>query len=186
MLFWHELVHVVCVGAGVAVFAVLVHDNIPAHLGLLHLLDFLVELESLLPIHESFLHGRPGGLPGEGGGAVVEVIVVLIGRVAGVKFLETEWLCLVVSVYCGLIIVHDRALRVAESWEGLECIGVVVLNDFDIRVAVGVAVVGCGGLGGSRRYEEVVSVHFLTLVQVENQSAILFLVLNRYLIFVKM
>ena len=132
MLLGHKFVLVVSVRAGITVLTMLIHYDVPTHLGLLHLLNFLVELDPLFPVHESFLHGRPGGLPGEGGGAVVEVIVVLIGLVAGVKFLETECLWLVVSVYCGLIIVHDSALSVAESWEGCERLGVVVLNDLDI------------------------------------------------------
>lgn len=62
VLFRHELIHVVGIRARVTVLAVLVHDNVPAHLGLLHLLDFLVELEALLSVHELFLLCRPGGL----------------------------------------------------------------------------------------------------------------------------
>jgi len=44
---------------------VMVHDNVPAHLGLFHFLDFLVELKSLLSVDKLFLLGRPGGLASE-------------------------------------------------------------------------------------------------------------------------
>ena len=43
----------------------MVHDNVPAHLGLFHFLDFLVELKSLLSVDKLFLLGRPGGLASE-------------------------------------------------------------------------------------------------------------------------
>tara|TARA_B100000780_G_C21009283_1_gene404096 strand:- start:514 stop:795 length:282 start_codon:yes stop_codon:yes gene_type:complete len=51
----------------------MVHDNISAHLGLFHFLNFLVELESLLSVNKSFLLGRPGGFASE--------IVLFIGIV---------------------------------------------------------------------------------------------------------
>lgn len=48
MLLCYELVFVVGVGASITVFAVLIHDDVAAHLSLLHLFDFLVELMALL------------------------------------------------------------------------------------------------------------------------------------------
>lgn len=44
----------------VAVLAVLVHDDVSAHLGLLHFLNLLVELEALFPVAELLLHGAGG------------------------------------------------------------------------------------------------------------------------------
>ena len=38
----------------------LIHDDVSAHFSLLHLLDFLVELESLLFVAESLLLGAGG------------------------------------------------------------------------------------------------------------------------------
>lgn len=78
VLFRHKLIHVVGIRAGVSIFTVLIHDNIPAHLGLLHLLDFLVKLESLLLVHELLLLGRPCGLTSEARHFIL-VVVLLVG-----------------------------------------------------------------------------------------------------------
>lgn len=74
VLLRHELIHVVRVGAGIPVLAVLVHEDVPAHLRLLHLLDFLVELEPLFPVHELLLLRRSGSLTSEARD-VIEVVV---------------------------------------------------------------------------------------------------------------
>jgi len=57
VLFWHKLLGGVSVGAGVTVLAVTIHDDVSAHLSLFHLLDFLIELESFLLVHELLLLG---------------------------------------------------------------------------------------------------------------------------------
>ena len=75
MLFRHELTHVVCIGAGVSILAVLIHNDVSAHFSLLHLLDFLVEFEALLLVDELLLLARPGGLTEAV--KVVEVNIVL-------------------------------------------------------------------------------------------------------------
>ena len=69
----------------------MVHDNVPAHLGLLHFLDFLVELKSLLFVDKLFLLGRPGGLASE--------IAKFIGSVrAAVMMMATVMMVLVIMV----------------------------------------------------------------------------------------
>ena len=77
MLFRHELIHVVCIGAGVSILAVMIHQDVSAHLSLFHLLDFFVELKSFLLVDESLLLGRPSGLPKAG---QVILVTVLEGR----------------------------------------------------------------------------------------------------------
>jgi len=51
----------------------MVHDNIPAHFRLLHLLDFLVELESLFPVNELLLLCGPGGLAGNAADVISDI-----------------------------------------------------------------------------------------------------------------
>lgn len=84
VLLWHELVGVVGVGAGVAVLAVVVHDNISAHLRLFHLLDFLVELESFLFVHELFLLRLPCGLTSEARNFIQAIVVVVVVTIVAV------------------------------------------------------------------------------------------------------
>lgn len=83
MLLWHQLVGGVGVRAGIAVLATIVHYDISAHLSLLHLLDFLVELEPLLLIDELLLLRLSSGLTGVAGHFidVVKVVPVREGRV---------------------------------------------------------------------------------------------------------
>jgi len=60
---------------------VMVHDDVPAHLGLFHFLDFLVELKSLLFVDKPFLLGSPSGLAGEIAkfiGSVRSTVVVVV------------------------------------------------------------------------------------------------------------
>lgn len=94
VLFRHKLIHVVCIGAGVSILTVLVHDNIPAHLGLLHLLNFLVEFESLLSVHELLLHGGPCGLTSEARYIIliVETLNMLVCREGRVHLGQAIWL----------------------------------------------------------------------------------------------
>lgn len=54
----------------------LIHQDVPAHLSLLHLLNLLVELEALLLVHELLLLGRPGGFPEAR--EVVTVIMMMV------------------------------------------------------------------------------------------------------------
>lgn len=77
VLLGHEFVHVVGIGASIAVFAVMIHKDIPAHLRFLHLLYFLVELEAFLAIHELFLLCCSRCLSSEARD-IVEVVAVLM------------------------------------------------------------------------------------------------------------
>lgn len=73
VLLWHQLVHTVGVRARITVLTVMVHDNIPAHFRLLHLLDFLVELESLFPVNKLLLLCGPGGLAGNAADVISDI-----------------------------------------------------------------------------------------------------------------
>ena len=112
VLLWHEFVHVMSVGAGVPVLAMLVHDNIAAHLCFLHFLNFLVELEALLPIHESFLLGSSGGLTGEAGDIIEVVRALLERRVSRVHLRDWHVIMLVMmmvvmdTICCVLMMDH--------------------------------------------------------------------------------
>jgi len=100
VLFRHELIHVVCIWAGVSVLAIMIHQDVPAHFSLLHLLDFLVELEALLLVDELLLLGRPGGLTKAL--QVVEVIV-LVGLECWLHLLEVER-PVDHTIWCGLVV----------------------------------------------------------------------------------
>lgn len=91
VLLWHQLVGVVGVGARITILAVMVHDYVPAHLSLLHLLDFLVELEPLLLVDELLLLRLSSGLTSEAR-HLIEVVLVVEVRVGRVHLLQLDWL----------------------------------------------------------------------------------------------
>ena len=54
------------IGAGISILAVAVHDDVPAHLSLLHFLYFLVELHSVFSVDELLLLSLSGSLTAAG------------------------------------------------------------------------------------------------------------------------
>ena len=75
----------------------MVHDNVPAHLGLFHFLDFLVELKSLLSVDKLFLLGRPGGVASE--------IAKFIGSVRAAVMVMMVIMAVVVMVMMVMVVV---------------------------------------------------------------------------------
>lgn len=61
MRLWHQLFLSVSIGASGSILTVLVEHDVSAHLGLLHLLNLLVELNSILSAAEVLLLSCPGG-----------------------------------------------------------------------------------------------------------------------------
>lgn len=78
----------------------LIHNDVPAHLSLFHLFDFLVELKSFLLVAELFLKARSGSITAVARGIILELIVVVmmivVAAVMRVHFSQLEWLLIVV------------------------------------------------------------------------------------------
>ena len=62
----------------------LVHYDVSAHLSLFHLLDFLVELKSLLLVAEPLLLAWSGGITSEARSVILAVVVMVMVVMMGI------------------------------------------------------------------------------------------------------